>query len=134
MFKYIFSFILLFTSSPPCHKDQFAISYFCTSLIVLIQVYNWEIRHHWFVAVGLLTFLYILKQSYPGKESLTSSFQQARESSSAGKPETETEENRSRTSLQRDQRVEGIVENANQPAQGVEFYIPHKSVIREETS
>ena len=84
--------------------------------------------------MGLLTFLYILKQSYPGKELPTSSFQQARESSSAGKPETETEENRSKTSLQRDQNVEGIVENANQPTQGVEFYIPHKPVIREETS
>ena len=43
---YFFVFILLFTSSSPCRKDQFAISYFSTSIIVLIQVYNWEIRHH----------------------------------------------------------------------------------------
>ena len=47
LFKYIlFCFILLFTSSLPCRKDQFAVLYFPTSLIVLIQVYNWEIRHH----------------------------------------------------------------------------------------
>ena len=32
-----FCFILLFTSSSPCRKDQFAVSYFSTSLIVLIQ-------------------------------------------------------------------------------------------------
>ena len=43
---YIFCFILLFTSSSPCRKDQFAVLYFSTSLILLIQVYNWEIRHH----------------------------------------------------------------------------------------
>ena len=62
MFKYIyFCFILLFTSSSLCRKDQFAVSYFSTSLIVLIQVYNWEIRQ-WFVAVDLLTF-YILYRS-----------------------------------------------------------------------
>ena len=30
----------------PCRKDQFAVSYFSTRLIVLIQVNNWEIRHH----------------------------------------------------------------------------------------
>ena len=58
---YIFCFILLFTSSSLCRKDQFAVSYFSTSLIVLIQVYNWEIRQ-WFVAVDLLTF-YILYRS-----------------------------------------------------------------------
>ena len=47
LFKYIFfCFILLFTSSLPCRKDQFAILYFSTSLIVLIQVYNWEIWYH----------------------------------------------------------------------------------------
>ena len=47
LFKYIF-FVLFFflPSSSPCLKDQFAVSYFSTSLIVLIQVYNWEIRHH----------------------------------------------------------------------------------------
>ena len=38
LFKYIyFGFILLFTSSSPCRKDQFAVSYFSTILIVLIQ-------------------------------------------------------------------------------------------------
>ena len=47
LFKYIFfCFILFFTTSSPSRKDQFAVSYFSTSLIVLIQVYNWEIRHH----------------------------------------------------------------------------------------
>ena len=87
-----FSFIYLFTSSSPWLKDQFAVSYFATSLIVLIQVYNWEIRQHSLVCCcGLADIVYILKQSYPGKESPTSSFQRARESSTAGKPETETE-------------------------------------------
>ena len=43
---FLLCFILLFTSSSPCRKaDQFAVLYFPTSLIVLIQVYNWEIRH-----------------------------------------------------------------------------------------
>ena len=47
LFKYMyFCFILLFTSSSPCRKDQFAVSYFSTSLIVLIQVYHREIWHH----------------------------------------------------------------------------------------
>lgn len=32
------------------------------------------------------------------------------------------------------QKAEGIVEAADQPAQGVEFYIPHKPVIREEAA
>ena len=32
---YMFCFILLFTFSSPCRKDQFAVSYFSTSLIVL---------------------------------------------------------------------------------------------------
>ena len=41
-----FCLFLLFTSSSPCCKDQFAVSYFSTRLIVLIQVYNWEVRHH----------------------------------------------------------------------------------------
>ena len=50
--KYIFfGFNLLSTSSPPCRKDQFAVLYFSTSLIVLIQVYKWEIRHP---LIGLL--------------------------------------------------------------------------------
>ena len=41
-----FVLYFLFTSSSLCHKDQFAMSYFSTSLPVLIEVYNWEIRHH----------------------------------------------------------------------------------------
>ena len=44
-FVRFFCFILLFPSSSPCRKDQFAVSYFSTSLIVLIQIYNWEIRY-----------------------------------------------------------------------------------------
>ena len=60
-FKIYIFFILLLTSSSPCRKDQFAISYFSTSLIVLIQVYNWEIRQR-FVAVDFLTS-YILCRS-----------------------------------------------------------------------
>ena len=36
----------MFTSSLPCRKDQFAVLYFLQVIIVLIQVYNWEIRHH----------------------------------------------------------------------------------------
>ena len=36
----------MFTSSSPCPQDQFAVSYFSTSLIVLIQAYSWEIRLH----------------------------------------------------------------------------------------
>ena len=43
------------------NKDQFALSYFSTSLIVLIQVYNWEIRHHSLVCgCELADILYIL--------------------------------------------------------------------------
>ena len=62
--KYIFfCFILLFTSSSPCRKDQFAVSYFSTSLIVLIQVYNWEVRHHTVGCCGLADILYILESS-----------------------------------------------------------------------
>ena len=66
LFKYIsFCFILLFTFSSPCRKDLFAVSYFSTSLIVLIQVYNWEIRHHSFVCCcGLADILYILELSH----------------------------------------------------------------------
>ena len=67
MFKYIFvSFILLFTSSSPCRNDQFAVSYFSTSLNVLIQVYNWEIRHHSLVCYCELSeILYILEFASP---------------------------------------------------------------------
>ena len=49
IYIYIYFFVLfysLFTSSSPCRKDQFAILYFSTSLILLIHVYNWEIWHH----------------------------------------------------------------------------------------
>ena len=54
-----FVFIPLFTSSSPCRKDQFAVTYFSTSLIVLIQVYKWEIRHHSLVCCcGLTDILY----------------------------------------------------------------------------
>ena len=61
LFKYIFCFIL-FTSSSPCRKDQFAVSYFSTSLIVLIQVYNGDIRHNSLVCCcGLADVLYILR-------------------------------------------------------------------------
>ena len=52
-------FILLFTFSLPCRKDQFAVLHFIQHVIVLIQVYNWEILHHRtqrFVAVDLLIF------------------------------------------------------------------------------
>ena len=61
LFKYIyFCFILLFTSSSPCRKDQSAVSYFSTSLIVLIQVHNWEVRHHSLVCCcELANILYI---------------------------------------------------------------------------
>ena len=66
LFKYIlFCFILLFTSSSPCRKDEFAVLYFSTSLIVLIQVYNWEIRHHSLVCCrGFADILNILESSY----------------------------------------------------------------------
>ena len=55
LFKYIFfCFILLFTSSSPCHNDQFAVSYFSTSRIVLI----W---HHSLVCCcGLADILYVI--------------------------------------------------------------------------
>ena len=59
LFKYIFFVLFLFTSLSPCRKDQFAASCFSTSLIVLIQVNNWEIRHHSLVCccgVDLLIF------------------------------------------------------------------------------
>ena len=57
-----FCFILFFNSSSPCRKGQFAVSYFSTSLIVLIQAYNWEIRHHSLVCCcGPADILFILK-------------------------------------------------------------------------
>ena len=56
---------LLFTSSSPCRKDQFAVSYFSTSLIVLIQVYNWEIRHHSLVWCCGLADIFIFNNNNP---------------------------------------------------------------------
>ena len=54
----------MFTSSSPSRKDQFAVSYFSTCLIVLIQVYNWEIRHHSLVCCcELADILYIFEQT-----------------------------------------------------------------------
>ena len=63
MNKYLFfCFILLFTSSSPCCKDQFAALYFSCSLIVLVQVYNCEIRHHSLVCCcGFADILNILQ-------------------------------------------------------------------------
>ena len=63
LFKYIyFCGILLITSSSPCRKDQFAVSYVSKRLIALIQVYNREIRHHSLVCCcGLADILYIFK-------------------------------------------------------------------------
>ena len=56
-----FCFILLFTSSSPCRNDQFAVSDFSTSWIVLIQVFNWEIWHHSLVCCcGLADILYVI--------------------------------------------------------------------------
>ena len=44
------------------HEDQFAVLYFSTSLIVLIQVYNWEIQHHSLVCCcGFADILNILE-------------------------------------------------------------------------
>ena len=55
-FVRFFCFILLFTSSSPCRKDQFAVSYFSTSLIVLWSrsTTGRPSTSHWFVAVVLL--------------------------------------------------------------------------------
>ena len=41
-----FCITLLFTCSSPCRKDQFAVLNFVQVAIILIQVYNSEIRHH----------------------------------------------------------------------------------------
>ena len=60
-FKYVFGcFILLFPSSSPCRKDQFAVPYFSTSLIVLIHVYNWEIRHRSLVCCYGLAYIFYI--------------------------------------------------------------------------
>jgi len=56
---YIFCFILLFTSSLPYRKDHSAVLYFLQVIIVQIQVYNWEFRHHSTVCrCGLADILY----------------------------------------------------------------------------
>ena len=54
-------FILLFTSSSPYRKDQFAVRIFLQVVIVFIQVYNWEIRttHALVCGCGLADILYI---------------------------------------------------------------------------
>ena len=68
-------FILLFTFSSPCGKDQFAVSYFSTSLIVLIQVYNWKIRHHSLVCCcGLADILYIILATPSSLSSISKRF------------------------------------------------------------
>ena len=42
-----------------CRKDQFAVLNFLQVIIVLIQVYDWEIRHHSTVCrCGLADILY----------------------------------------------------------------------------
>ena len=70
---YDFCFIFLFTSSSPCRKDRFAVSYFSTSLIVLIQVYNWETRHHSLVCCcGLADIIYILGEERAATSRLSS--------------------------------------------------------------
>ena len=42
-----------------------------------------------------------------------------------------TEMEQAYTEIIEERKAEGVVEAADQPAQGVEFYIPHKPVIRE---
>ena len=57
-----YSFVYFFIAM---RKDQFAVSCFSTSLIVLIQVYNWEIRHHSLACCcGLADILYIFECVY----------------------------------------------------------------------
>ena len=46
LFRELKRLFILFTSSSPCRKDQCANLYFLQVIIVLIQVYNWEFRHH----------------------------------------------------------------------------------------
>ena len=63
---------ITFTSSSPCRKDQLAVLYFFTSLIVLIQVYNWENRHHSLVCCcGLADIFYMPKHKAPRQMSNT---------------------------------------------------------------
>ena len=50
------------------------------------------------------------------------------------RPQTQAKVHRDGAGVHGDNRRaegEGVVEATNQPAQGVEFYIPHKPVIRE---
>ena len=56
---------VFFTSLSPCRKDKFAVSYFSTSLIVLIQVNSWEIQHHSLVWCCGLADIYIFNNNYP---------------------------------------------------------------------
>ena len=65
LFKYIFFVLFFLPSSSPCLKDQFAVSHFSTSLIVLIQVYNWEIRHHSLVCCCRLADILYISFSSP---------------------------------------------------------------------
>ena len=53
-----FSFYSFVTSSLPCRKDQFAVLYFLQVIIILIQVYNQEIRHHSMVCYCGLAGIY----------------------------------------------------------------------------
>ena len=64
MYNFVLFFCLTFwfTSLSPCRKDQFAVSYFSTSLIVLIQVYKWGNSALSLVCCcGLADILYILE-------------------------------------------------------------------------
>ena len=59
LFRELKRLFILFTSSSPCRKDQCANLYFLQVIIVLIQVYNWELRHHSTVwRCGLADILY----------------------------------------------------------------------------
>ena len=61
LFKYIyFCFLLLFTSSSPCRKDQFAVPYFPTSLIIVL-IWDWIRQHSLVCCCGLADILYILE-------------------------------------------------------------------------
>ena len=63
----LFCVILLFTSSSPRRKGQFVVLYFSRSLIVLIEVYNWVIRHHSLVCCcGFADILNIMGWSWAG--------------------------------------------------------------------
>ena len=53
-----FLFYSFVTSSLPCRKDQFAVLYFLQVIIILIQVYNQEIRRHSMVCYCGLAGIY----------------------------------------------------------------------------